>query len=332
MLSSRRLIVPLFVYLSLLLATAVDAHDVLLQRRDHTNLKRLMKKRSPFPADDVPPSVVVGAGIIPTLPATTTDSTSTTSTTGSTSGTTSTTTTGSSTTTGTSTDTTTSGTSTSTSTTSTSTSTTSTSTTTSTTSTSTTAAPQTTPTLNLTDAPAAGSTVTVVPTLTRTASVDGATQTEVSTLSAAAASSNDTKGATATILIAVAASVGGIAILWTVFRKWKLASSKKFDKRLQPIDWQQPTDDDSGIPTHRRANSRASSFRSGSSNSGHGSRDPLDHDFTAGPSTVGGYADLARGPSPMPPMQEHLTRGPSFTRGFDNGVPLHHQGFSAPRY
>jgi hypothetical protein len=135
------------------------------------------------------------------------------------------------------------------------------------------------------------------------------------------------------VLIAVAASVGGIAILWTVFRKWKLSSSKKFDERLRPIDWQQPTEDDGAIPTHRR-HSGASSFRSGPGHSDSGSRahDPLDHDFTAGASTVGGYADLSRGPTVMPPMQEHVTRGPSFNRQFDNGVPLHHQGYGGTRY
>jgi len=61
-----------------------------------------------------------------------------------------------------------------------------------------------------------------------------------------------------------------------------------------------------------------------------------DHDFTAGPTTlapVGGYADLARGPSPQPQMQEALTRGPSLTRPqYDQyGVPLHHQGGYGPQ-
>jgi len=67
-----------------------------------------------------------------------------------------------------------------------------------------------------------------------------------------------------------------------------------------------------------------------------------DHDFTAGPATlapVGGYADLARGSSPLPHMHQ-VTRSPSLTRpAYDVGVPLHHQtGYSAqdvyggPRY
>lgn len=53
-----------------------------------------------------------------------------------------------------------------------------------------------------------------------------------------------------------------------------------------------------------------------------------EHDFTAGASLapVGGYADLARGPSPQPSMSE-LSRGPSMGSRYDQyGVPLHHQG------
>jgi len=117
---------------------------------------------------------------------------------------------------------------------------------------------------------------------------------------------------------------------------------------MRPIDWQPTTsEDDSGLPVHRRANSTASSFHSGSGHDGLGagygstmdhsrSASPLpaipDHDFTAGPTShlapVGGYADLARGPSPQPQMHEALSRGPSLTRPeYDAyGVPLHHQG------
>jgi hypothetical protein len=139
-----------------------------------------------------------------------------------------------------------------------------------------------------------------------------------------------------TILIVVAASVGGIVILWTIFRKWKLAHSSKFDERMAPIDWQ-PTADDGIVPAHRRANSRASSFNSSSIHDnarGAAYNDRLEHDFTAAPTTlapVGGYADLARGPSPQPQMQD-LSRGPSMRSygstarpAYDTGVPLHHQ-------
>lgn len=140
-------------------------------------------------------------------------------------------------------------------------------------------------------------------------------------------------------IIVVAASVGGVFILWTIFRKWKLSSSKKFDARLKPIDWQPTTGEDDGIPTHRRIPS-GSSFHSAGHSSNHGTGRnaglaPLEHDFTAGAAhinNVGGYADLARASSPNP-MQE-LGRGPSFNRGYDQGVPLHHQaGYSGnPRY
>ena len=136
------------------------------------------------------------------------------------------------------------------------------------------------------------------------------------------------------MIIAVAASIGGIALAWTLFRKWKLRPSSNFDDRMQPIDWQ-PTNasDDSGLPTHRRAGSGGSFHSSGhghdgygaTSNRGHG-LDPLpDHDFTAGPTAlapVGGYADLQRGPSPQPNMAE-LNRGPSMNShqyGYNQGA------------
>jgi len=115
---------------------------------------------------------------------------------------------------------------------------------------------------------------------------------------------------------------------------------------MQPIDWQPTVDpNDDGLPGHRRMPSNGSgrSFHSGSdhmsdggnmagrggfgysagagasSDHGHGTiiNDLPSHDFTAGPShLVGGYADLARGPSPQPQM-ESLARGPSLTRGYN---------------
>jgi hypothetical protein len=127
-----------------------------------------------------------------------------------------------------------------------------------------------------------------------------------------------------------------------------LGRSSKFDERLQPIDWH-PTDaEDAG---QRRFSTGALSFQSGGgrgggstrgghsgSDHGHGGSDHghlhglPDHDFTAGSAAlapVGGYADLARGSSPQPPMYQ-VTRGPSLTRpAYDVGVPLHHQaGYS----
>ncbi|KXN83864.1 hypothetical protein AN958_00944 [Leucoagaricus sp. SymC.cos] len=156
--------------------------------------------------------------------------------------------------------------------------------------------------------PSSKPTVTVVATNNQEAQ-----STEVPKPTGAAAS----KSTTLMVLIVIASSIGGIAILWTIFRKWKLGRSSKFDERLQPIDWQQPTEDsrDAGIiPAHRRAPSNASSFHSASAHghangrhspNGGATLQPIpDHDFTAGAAPIGGYADLARGPSP--PMGEVL--------------------------
>jgi len=181
-------------------------------------------------------------------------------------------------------------------------------------------------------------------TITRTASVEAESTGAPPEIQSAAAKTPST---TLTVLIAIAASIGGVVIIWTIFRKWKLGRSAKFDERLQPIDWQPTNADDSGVPGIRRVASNASSFQSasshnlagrgyGASDHGHGSDHshgpaglaPLpDHDFTAGAALapVGGYADLARGQSPSPPMHE-LSRGPSVNRpAYDVGVPLHHQ-------
>jgi hypothetical protein len=139
---------------------------------------------------------------------------------------------------------------------------------------------------------------------------------------------------TITILIVLAASIGGCAIIWTIIRKWKFRPSAQFEDRLEPVNWQ-PTEHDSGVPSHRRMASDASSFHSAGhdnmglsrSNSGGAynagrSLTPLpEHDFTAGPAAlapVGGYADLTRGPSPQPQMQEALQRAPSFNQGYEN--------------
>jgi hypothetical protein len=143
------------------------------------------------------------------------------------------------------------------------------------------------------------------------------------------------------ILVVIAASIGGCVIVWTIIRKWKLRPSSQVKDRLEPVNWQ-PADHDSGLPAHRTGPSNASSFHSAGHNSMMGlSRSdsggaynaarnltPIpDHDFTTGPAAaVGGYADLARGPSPQPPMQEALQRGPSVNRAYEthqggNGVP-----------
>ncbi|KAN0107103.1 hypothetical protein V8E52_010480, partial [Russula decolorans] len=151
------------------------------------------------------------------------------------------------------------------------------------------------------------------------------------------------------ILVVIAASIGGCVIVWTIIRKWKLRPSSQFEDRLEPVDWQ-PADHDSGLPAHHTGPSNASSFHSaghdsmmglsrsdsgGAYNAARNLTPIPDHDFTTGPAAaVGGYAvtprvtyaDLARGPSPQPPMQEALQRGPSINRAYKthqggNGVP-----------
>jgi hypothetical protein len=101
---------------------------------------------------------------------------------------------------------------------------------------------------------------------------------------------------------------------------------------MQPIDWQ-PAGPDDAPALHRTASTVShGSFHSGGPQPEERLNPIPDHDFTAGPAhlaPVGGYADLARGPSPQPQqMQEALTRGPSMIRpAYDPyAVPLHHQG------
>jgi hypothetical protein len=156
------------------------------------------------------------------------------------------------------------------------------------------------------------------------------------------------------VIGAIAGSIGGVALIWTIIRKWKFRPSAEFEDRMQPINWQ-PTGEDDGVPSHRR--SVASSFHStghddnyagrggygATSNSGHGGLP--EHDFTAGSqglAPVGGYADLARGPSPQP---YDASRGPSPPmQQYDRSMPLHYQngayggeydlgnGTTGPRY
>ena len=177
-------------------------------------------------------------------------------------------------------------------------------------------------------------------------SVFGSTP-SVNAANAQTSSSSSISHTAVMVLIVLASSVGGIAIIWTIIRKWKFRPSSQFEDRMQPIDWQ-PTDSDhdSGLPPLRRGTSSASSFHSAGHepagnygatlDPGHRVLTPLpDHDFTPGPTTLapgGGYADLARGSSPQPQMHEALARGPSMNRGFDQyGLPLHHQGaYGAP--
>ena len=153
-----------------------------------------------------------------------------------------------------------------------------------------------------------------------------------------ASGATSTTKTTLTVVIALAASIGGIAIIWTLIRKWKFKPSDKFEDRMQPIDWQ-PTGPEEGVPGLHRATSTRShaSFYSGghesdrSSSQHHGNSihrgvTPLpEHDFTPGPAhlaPVGGYADLARGPSPQPQLRPQVSQ----MHEAQYGVPLHHQG------
>ncbi|RDB28830.1 hypothetical protein Hypma_015698 [Hypsizygus marmoreus] len=346
---TQKVTLTLFVSIALVLALASSA-DAHVQHRDHVNLKRLIKKRAPAPQDPplVPPLVpVAGAGAaVPSFSSL--SSSSTTSVTSSTitpsQTTTSASTTSVSETASTTSETeTTSATSTSTSSQSSTTSQTSETTTSETPPTETSKPAETTSErLNVTGAPETP-TPSSKPTLTRTELVNSTESPSSIPLPQSGASK--AKSTTLTVLIVVASSVAGVAILWTVFRKWKLGRSSKFDERLQPIDWQPTNPDDGAVPGNRRRLSGASSFHSasghgtsargyGASDHGHGSEvSPSsyaipDHDFTAGPTTlapVGGYADLARGPSPQPQMHQ-MSRGPSMNRpAYDVGVPLHHQ-------
>lgn len=121
------------------------------------------------------------------------------------------------------------------------------------------------------------------------------------------------------VIIIIAASVGGVTILWTLFRKWKLGRSSRFDERLQPIDWQPPT-------------GGAHGSEQGHASSDHDHNPISEHDFTPLPSNrlapAGAYTDLTRGPSPQPEMQEAYGRHspPVMARpAYDVHIPLHHQ-------
>jgi len=357
---SSKLFIPL-VYLFITISSLVESHELTFNRRDH-GTKRFLKNRSLPDVRDLPLVVNVAA-----LPSASSDSQIATSIISqSTASVTSPTTRQSSSSASTSAISTSTGaastiaSSQSTSSFASSSTSSSSATNTSASSTSASSTSQTSANMNLTPITVIPTAASVVPsTITSTQSLSATTSSTAAPQAQSA--SSKTKSTTVTILIAIAASVGGIAILWTIFRKWKLSSSKEFDRRLNPItDWQPTNGEDDLIPTLRRVPSSSSSFHSGGgSGDGHThfrSADlaSLDHDFTAGPAPIGGYADLApasntnlsmqhtlgRGPSfnpaPIggyadlapasntnPSMQQTLGRGPSFNYGY--GVPLHHQ-------
>ncbi|KAF8807742.1 hypothetical protein BYT27DRAFT_6586606 [Phlegmacium glaucopus] len=317
--SSSKLFIPL-VYISLFIATSsfVQAHELPLHRRAHGSFdKRFLKNRSPSGL------LILGssANADPQAAATSTVSQSTASepsplitlslTSADTTSTAIATTTASSSSNSTTSSPTTSSTATNTS------------------SSTSTSASKTSSTSHFTPLLVTSTINNIAATITSTESVSSAAPSDTAVAQVQSASSK-TKTKTLTALIAIAASVGGIAILWTIFRKWKLSSSKEFDRRLNPItDWQPTNGEDDIIPALRRAPSSSSSFHSGGgSGNGHTSPRhgnehglaPPEHDFTAGPghsAPIGGYADLARASSPNPPMQQALGRGPSINHGYE---------------
>jgi hypothetical protein len=335
-LTPGKLSATLVIYIALVLTLSVCSEAKALLHRDHANLKRIIRKR-------VPPVLVpvAGAGAAPTITTSTgstlvtppSSSASQTATPGSVLA--SDTTKSSSTSTSESS--------------SSSASATSDSSTVTQTSTSTSTQPSTTsstPTGEPTNATPVPNTVSAAlkPTVTRTESVDP-TMTSTGTPVAQSGSSK-TKNTALMVIVIVASCVAGVAILWTVFRKWKLGRSSKFDERLQPIDWHPTGAEDTA---QRRFSSGASSLHSGVGHGnsagrsvdahsgpehGHGIPNRAhqfaipDHDFTAGPSTltaVGGYADLARGPSPQPQMHQ-ISHSPNVSPPtYNTHLPLYHQ-------
>ncbi|PAV22148.1 hypothetical protein PNOK_0210500 [Pyrrhoderma noxium] len=177
------------------------------------------------------------------------------------------------------------------------------------------------------------STSVLTATVTGTSDASEASATE--TANATSAASKGISKTTITILIVIAATVGGSIILWTIIRKWKFSPSSEFEDRMQPIDWS-PAPDHRSNDLHRTAsNASHGSFHSGSehgsartygtygnnnSNNNNNSNlvsDIPNHDFTAGPANMGaGYADLTRGASPAPQMSQ---AGASVNYGYGYG-------------
>ncbi|KAH8835891.1 hypothetical protein DL96DRAFT_1550271 [Flagelloscypha sp. PMI_526] len=163
-----------------------------------------------------------------------------------------------------------------------------------------------------------------------------ATSSEAAFTTASAESQNTAKNSSiaVTVLIGVGASIGGIVIIWILYRGYQRARADKVDSRMQPIDFTPTGYDDEGLPGQHRRHSGASfnsySHHGHQAGSDHGhSVAPLpEHDFTAGNSNlapVGGYADLARGSSPQPPQMHEMGHGVSHN-AYSTQVPLHHQG------
>ncbi|WVF69137.1 hypothetical protein IAT40_003911 [Kwoniella sp. CBS 6097] len=139
----------------------------------------------------------------------------------------------------------------------------------------------------------AHSTIVLVTTASRTQS----THTSSSTAESAEGEKKSSGiGKTALIAIIVVASVVGLAAIgWTLFRKWKLRPSNRFDKRMNPIDFSPHNDnmdDDFFEKTLQRTASNSSASRQRQElvaeldDPSHVPGVPP-HDFTAGSAGVG---------------------------------------------
>jgi hypothetical protein len=106
-------------------------------------------------------------------------------------------------------------------------------------------------------------------------------------------------------IIIVASVLGGLLIIWTAVRKWKLRSSSSFQARLAPIDWQPDSDKATSGGLAPPAMSdvsdkdsiRRNMFAPDYASTAQSSLAPPAHDFTAG--TGAGAAGYARSASPL---------------------------------
>ncbi|EJD45785.1 hypothetical protein AURDEDRAFT_114064 [Auricularia subglabra TFB-10046 SS5] len=122
-----------------------------------------------------------------------------------------------------------------------------------------------------------------------------------------------------TILIVVGSTIGGLALIWTLVRKWKFRASRSFQDRLAPIDWQ-PTKKEDSLAPPMLENDNASIRRNMFAPDDAPALAPPPHDFTAVP---GGYRTASPMPnpygraSPAPPMALYRAPSNGSGRGYD---------------
>ena len=122
-----------------------------------------------------------------------------------------------------------------------------------------------------------------------------------------------------TILIIVGSVIGGLALIWTLVRKWKFRASRSFQDRLAPIDWQ-PTKKEDSLAPPMIENDNASIRRNMFAPDDAPSLAPPPHDFTAVP---GAYRSASPMPnpygraSPAPPMALYRAPSNGSGRGYD---------------